>query len=189
MPVGLEINDYDSGDGDVSSTEDDKEDQKIPINTKKKNKKIKSKSQKKSILKESKFIKSKAKKKIKNMQSELNADSSINYLQEEKKVSFGEDEVREFVTDAELVEQFKELERLQRDQRIQWMENRMTHVPIPEQNKQQAAMLGSMSKLYPKGNNSRTKNLNTSSVVTTNLSLMGSHRVSQRKYNNIGKMW
>ena len=55
MPVGLEVNDYDSGDGDVSSTEDDSLNLPV-INTS--NKKLKKKKlKKKNILKESKFYK------------------------------------------------------------------------------------------------------------------------------------
>lgn len=191
MPVGLEVNDYDSGDGDVSSTEDDKLD--LPV-TNSSNKKIKKKkNEKKSILKESKLIKSKAKKKIKNMQNELTSDNSINYLQEEKKVSFGEDEVREFVTDEELVEQFKELEKIRKTQRIQWQESRMTHISVPKIKERESVVQTNMSGMFRavrnNVNNSRTQQLNSSSIVNTTMPLMGSHRVINRNYTNMGKMW
>jgi len=191
MPIGLEVNDYDSGDGDVSSTEDDKLD--LPVNNSSNKKIKKKKNEKKSILKESKFIKDKAKKKIKNMQNELNSDNSINYLKEEKKVSFGEDEVREFVTDAELVEQFKELEKIRETQRIQWQESRMTHIPVPKIKERELVVQTNMSGMFRavrnKVNNSRTQQLNTSSIVNTSMPLMGGSRIANRSYRNIGSMW
>ena len=59
MPIGFEINDYDSND-DLSSTEDDNKDLPIfPIKTVK-NKKIKSRRRDRTVLKESKIIKDKA---------------------------------------------------------------------------------------------------------------------------------
>ena len=66
MPVGLEVNDYDS-EADVSSTEDDS--LNLPVNNVSNKKIKKKKTEKKSILKESKFIKDKAKQRIKNMES------------------------------------------------------------------------------------------------------------------------
>ena len=186
MPIGLEVNDYDSDGGDVSSTEDDNSN--LP-SVKTSNKKIKKrKFEKKSILKESKFIKDKAKKTIKNMENEVKDIDSVDYIN--NRVSFGEDEVREFVTDAELVEQFKELERLQINQKILWRESRMTHVAIPETTKTGVTMLGNMSRMFNNVNNSsRTKKLNSSSIVNTSMPLMGSHRVRNRNYNNMGRMW
>ena len=186
MPIGLEVNDYDSDGGDVSSTED--YNLNLP-SVKTSNKKIKKrKFEKKSILKESKFIKDKAKKTIKNMENEVKDIDSVNYIN--TRVSFGEDEVREFVTDAELVEQFKELERLQRTQKILWRESRMTHVAIPETQKKEVTMLGNMSRMFNNVNNSsRTKNLNSSSIVNTTMPLMGRNRVRNRNYNNMGRMW
>ena len=56
MPIGFEVNDYDSND-DISSTED--EVIELPTNNKK-NKKLKPKKKRKSILKESKIVKNKA---------------------------------------------------------------------------------------------------------------------------------
>ena len=186
MPVGLEVHDYDSDEGDVSSTEDD--DLNLP-SVKTSNKKIKKrKYEKKSKLKESKFIKNKAKKTIKNIENEVKDIDSVNYIN--NRVSFGEDEVREFVTDAELVEQFKELERLERNQKILWNHSRMTHIAIPETQKTGITMLGNMSRMFNNVNNSsRTKNLNSSSVVNTSMPLMGRHRVKNRNYNNMGRMW
>ena len=64
MPIGFEINDYDS-EADVSSTEDDSKE--LPVNdSNRKNKKLKTKQKKKNPLKDSKIVKDKAKKKIKN---------------------------------------------------------------------------------------------------------------------------
>ena len=83
MPINFEVNDYDS-EADVSSTEDDS--LNLPPVTKK-NKKIKSKKPiKNSILKESKIIKDKAKKKIKNMESKLNDLEFFEYLKEKKDI-------------------------------------------------------------------------------------------------------
>ena len=102
MPVGLQVNDYDSEE-DVSSTEDDN--LNLPI-VNKKNKKIKSKKkiEKKTILKESKIVKDKAREKIKNMENKVKDINSVNYLEnnKEKSVTFGNDEIREFYTDEEL---------------------------------------------------------------------------------------
>ena len=191
MPVGLEINDYDSGDGDVSSTEDEDLDLNI---TNTSNKKIKKKKNgKKSILKESKIIKDKAKKKIKNMENEVKDIDSVNYLNSNR-VTFGEDEVREFVTDAELVAQFKELEKIRKMQRIQWKESRMTHIAVPEIKKREvvinsANMGGMFRQVRQNVNTSRTNRLNSSSIVNTSMPLMGGHRVINRNYNNMGRMW
>ena len=122
------------------------------------------------------------------MENEVKDIDSVNYIN--TRVSFGEDEVREFVTDAELVEQFKELERLQRTQKILWRESRMTHVAIPETQKKEVTMLGNMSRMFNNVNNSsRTKNLNSSSIVNTTMPLMGRNRVRNRNYNNMGRMW
>ena len=189
MPVGLEVKDYDSGDGDVSSTEDDG--LNLPV-TNSSNKKIKKKKViKKSILKESKFIKDKAKKKIKNMENEVKDIDSVNYLN--NRVTFGEDEVREFVTDNELVEQFKELEKIRKMQNIQWNKSRMTHIPIPKmkerENVIQTNMVGMFKNIRKSANNSRTQKLNSSSIVNTTMPLMGGHRVINRNYTSIGRMW
>ena len=115
MPIGFEINDYDS-DADLSSTEDDQE--QIPVNnSNRKNKKLKSK--KKSI-KRIQNSKDKAKKKIKNMESELN-DLNFDYLKEKTETKNDSDEnINDFFTDEDLAEQFKELEKLQKLRLIQW---------------------------------------------------------------------
>ena len=70
MPIGFEINDYDSDD-DISSTED--ENIYLPIDNKK-NKKLKKK--KNSILKESKIVKNRAMEKIKDRLEKLPIDCS-----------------------------------------------------------------------------------------------------------------
>ena len=75
MPIEFEVNDYDSDD-DISSTED--EVIELPINNKK-NKKLKPKKQKKSILKEYKLVKKKAKEKIKNKEREVNDLKFLEY--------------------------------------------------------------------------------------------------------------
>ena len=207
MPIGLEVNDYDS-EADVSSTEDDNLD--LPV-VKSKNKKVKSKkSGKNSILKESKIIKDKAKKKIKNMETELNDLEFFEYLKEkkekkeneiikEKKVTFGEDEIREFFTDAELAEQLAELKKLENIQKDLWKKHANSHVAV--NGIQQRQRVISSMPLLTRGsfltsqsikkhlNNSRTKELNTSSRVNTTLPLMSSRRIVNRGYNNIGKMW
>ena len=190
MPIGLEVNDYDSGDGDVSSTEDDST--SLPV-TNISNKKIKKKKiVKKSILKESKFIKDKAKKKIKNMENEIKDIESVNYLNNNR-VTFGEDEVREFVTDSELVKKYKELEKIRKMQNLQWNENRMTHIPIPKIKEREEViktnMLGMFKNIRTNLNNSRTEQLNSSSIVNTTMPIMGGHRVVNRNYYNMGRMW
>ena len=93
MPIGFEVNDYDSDD-DISSTED--EVIELPTNNKK-NKKLKPKKKRKSILKESKIVKNKAKEKIKNMESEVNDLEFFEYLKEknEKQLSFSNENENE----------------------------------------------------------------------------------------------
>ena len=117
MPVGLEVNDYDSEE-DVSSTEDDN--LNLPVNNVSNKKIKKKKTEKKSILKESKIVKDKAREKIKNMESEVKDINSVNYLEnnKEKSVTFGEDEIREFFTDEELADQLKELKKLEKTKKL-----------------------------------------------------------------------
>ena len=192
MPIGLEINDFDSEE-DFSSTEDDSINE--PPILKKTNKKIKKgkKSEKKSILKESKFMKDKAKKKIKNMEKEVKNADSIEYFSNPQ-VSFGEDSIREFYTDEELAEQLKELEKLQQIQRDLWKVNR-SHVAEPQLTEQsnRALVIGSgMSTLFKKkktNNHSRTTQLNMPSRVNTRIPIMGGRNIINRSYNNIGRMW
>ena len=120
MPIGLEVNDYDS-DADVSSTEDDSI--KVPI-VNKKNKKLKSgeKAKKNSILKESKIVKDKAKKTIKNMESEISDLEYFEYLKDETE-NKEEKEISNFFTDEELFDQLQELEKLKNIQRQLWRIN------------------------------------------------------------------
>ena len=81
MPIGLEVNDYDSEE-DVSSTED--ENINLPV-VNKTNKKVKPKKKpEKSVLKESKIVKERAKKRIKNMENEVKDINSVNYLEKNK---------------------------------------------------------------------------------------------------------
>ena len=116
MPIGLEVNDYDSEE-DVSSTEDDSK--QLPINdSNKKNRKLKSKkrNEKKSILKESKIVKDKAKRKIKTMESELNDLEFFDYLKEKAETNetiSDEENINDFFTNKELEEQMKELEKIE----------------------------------------------------------------------------
>ena len=187
MPIGLEVNDYDS-DADVSSTEDDAP--KIPI-VNKKNKKLKSKvkTNKNSTLKESKIIKDKAKKTIKNMESEIDDLEYFEYLKD-KIENEEEKEISNFFTDEELIDQFKELEKLKKIQSQLWKIND-SHAALTELEKSSITINSSMGKLFrnnSKNNNSRTQNLNTTSRVNTTIPIMSS-RIVRKNYNNIGKMW
>jgi hypothetical protein len=189
MPIGFEINDYDSDD-DISSTEDEIID--LPINDKK-NKKLKSKKQKKSILKESKIVKNKAKEKIKSMESEVNDLEFFDYLKEEnekqKAVSFSNDEISGFFTDNELKVQLEELDKLQKYQKHQWKTQDFTHETT------QSAIVSnnikfSMNSMFKKrtNTNSRTKTLSTISRVNTRLPIMKLQK-KPKTYRNIGSMW
>ena len=199
MPIGLEVNDYDS-EADVSSTEDDN--LNLPV-VRNKNKKVKTKkkTEKKSILKESKIVKDKAKKKIKSMESEVKDINSVNYLnKEEKTVTFGEDEIREFYTDAELADQIAELKKLEATQKKLWKYAGNTHVAIPKTEERGMIYSKTMPSIFGSGSsmfsnlrkaqtNSRTRSLNSSSRVNTSMPLMSGSRIINRSYNNIGKMW
>tara|TARA_B100000963_G_scaffold306253_1_gene280820 strand:+ start:852 stop:1427 length:576 start_codon:yes stop_codon:yes gene_type:complete len=191
MPVGLQVNDYDSEE-DVSSTEDDN--LNLPV-VNKKNKKLKSKkkNEKKSILKESKIVKDKAREKIKNMENEVKDINSVNYLEnnKEKSVTFGNDEIREFYTDEELAEQFAELKKLEARQKILWKHAANSHVGVSEK-QERAAVIRSIVPLLGSGNilnSSRTKKLNTTSRVNTSLPRGRPKRIAKRNYYNMGKMW
>ena len=195
MPVGLEVNDYDS-EADVSSTEDDS--LNLPVNTVSNKKIKKKKTEKKSILKESKFIKDKAKEKIKNMESKVKDIDSVDYLNSDNsnnRVTFGENEVREFFTDEELADQLKELEKLKSIQRQLWRANITDDTVFnPPTEEQQRGMvygfgMNGMFSNVSRRNNSRTTNLNTTSRVNTNIPIMGGSRVINRSYNDIGRMW
>lgn len=191
MPIGLEVNDYDS-EADVSSTEDDNLDLPVVSN---KNKKVKSKRkiEKKSILKESKIVKDKAKKKIKTMEEEVKDINSVNYLEnvKEKNVTFGEDEIKEFYTDEELADQIAELQKLQEINKTLWKNHGSSHIGWSEMQERAAVIRMGLPLLHSGGmlKNSRTKQLNTSSRVNTTLPLMSGRRIVNRGYNNIGKMW
>lgn len=192
MPVGLEINDFDSEE-DFSSTEDDSINESSNIIRKNKKIKKKRKPEKKVVLKESKFMKDKAKKKIKNMEKEVKEIDSIKYFGNGQ-VSFGEDSIREFYTDEELAGQLQELENLQKIQRDLWKVNR-SHVAGPQLTEQsiRAGIIGNgMSSLFKKrntNNNSRTTELNMPSRVNTNIPILGGRNIINRSYNNIGRMW
>jgi len=189
MPIGLEVNDFDS-DEDVSSTEDDAS--KIPV-VNKKNKKLKSKvkTQKNSILKESKIVKDSAKKTIKNMESEINDLEYFEYLKD-KTENNEEREINNFFTDDELLDQFKELERLNKIQKQLWKGN-LSHVGPTEIQQRSSYISSGMSNLFgnklKNNNNSRTQQLNTTSRINTRIPILGGSRIINRNYNNIGKMW
>ena len=79
-------------------------------------------------------------------------------------------------------------------QRIQWKESRMTHIAVPEIKKREvvinsANMGGMFRQVRQNVNTSRTNRLNSSSIVNTSMPLMGGHRVINRNYNNMGRMW
>lgn len=189
MPIGLEVNDFDS-DEDLSSTEDDAI--KVPV-VNKKNKKLKSrvKTQKNSILKESKIVKDKAKKTIKNMESEINDLEYFEYLKD-KTENEEEKEISKFFTDDELQDQFKELERLKKIQRELWKVNN-SHVAITDMQKSTYTIRTGMGRLFrnnsKNNNNSRTQQLNTPSRIDTRIPILGGSRIINRNYNNIGQMW
>jgi len=194
MPVGLEVNDYDS-EADVSSTEDDS--LNLPVNNVSNKKIKKKKTEKKGILKESKFIKDKAKEKIKNMESKVKDIDSVDYITNDNKVTFGEDEVREFFTDEELADQLKELEKLKGVQRKLWKVNTKDDTVFngpPTEQDQRGRVYGfGMNKMFShvsqSNNNSRTTNLNTTSRVNTHIPIMGANSILDRGYSNIGRMW
>ena len=189
MPIGFEINDFDS-DADLSSTEDDNT--QLPINnSNKKNKKLKTKQKKKNPLKESKIVKDKAKKKIKNMESELNDLEFFDYLKEKTETKNDSDEdINDFFTDEDLAEQFKELEKLQKLQAIQWQNkdvlNHREETPIEKRSN--AINTGMSGMFLNRTNNSRTTNINATSRVNTNLPTRPVRNV-RRNYRNIGRMW
>ena len=196
MPVGLEVNDYDS-EADVSSTEDDS--LNLPVNNVSNKKIKKKKTEKKSILKESKFIKDKAKERIKNMESKVKDIDSVDYLNNDysnNKVTFGEDEVREFFTDEELADQLKELEKLKKIQRQLWKANINDDTVFngpPTETSVRGMVYGfGMNGMFSntsRSNNSRTTDLNTTARVDTHIPIMGGSRIVNRSYNNIGRMW
>ena len=188
MPIEFEVNDYDSDD-DISSTED--EVIELPINNKK-NKKLKPKKQKKSILKESKLVKNKAKEKIKSMESEVNDLEFFEYLKEKnekKHVSFSnENEISGFFTDNDLKDQLEELKKLQEYQARQWKTQKFSHYKskrdIITNNIQYP-----MNTIFNtrRNRNSRTKTLSTISRVNTRLPIWNKQK--QKTYRNIGSMW
>ena len=60
------------------------------------------------------------------MENKVKDIDSVDYLNNNNKVTFGNDEIREFFTDEELADQLKELEKLKAIQKF--MENNMTHL-------------------------------------------------------------
>ena len=202
MPIILEVNDYDS-ENDLSSTEDDNTNLSNIENKRKKNvKKSKKVKFKKTSLKESKIVKDTAKKKIKNMEKQI-LKTNYEYLdkknkKEEIKTETNE-EIREFFTDGELAEQFKELRKLEKTQKKLWKYSANSHVAIPETvrrgNLYKTAMplMVRNSSMFrntiKRQNNSRTEKLNTNSIVNTNMPLLSGSKIVNRGYSNIGKMW
>ena len=187
MPIGLQINDYDSDD-DISSTEDEV----IELqNSNKKNQKLKPKKKKKSILKESKIVKNKAKEQIKSMESEVDDLEFFEYLKEKNNVvSFSnENEISGFFTDNELKDQLDELDKLQKYQNYQWKTQDFSHHITQSQittNNIQFSMKGLFGER--KRQNSRTKILNTTSRVNTRLPIVKQEKRS-KTYRNLGSMW
>ena len=108
-------------------------------------------------------------------------------------------EIREFFTDAELAEQFEELRKLEETQKKLWKYTANSHVAIPETvrrgklYKSNMPLLISNSSMFlntrKKQNNSRTQQLNSNSIVNTNMPLLSGSKIINRGYSNIGKMW
>ena len=193
MPIGLEVNDYDSEE-DMSSTEDDSK--QLPINdSNKKNRKLKSKkrNEKKTILKESKIVKDKAKQKIKNMESKLNDLEFFDYLKEKvhaNETISDEENINNFFTDKELEEQKKELEKLEKLQELQWTNASALQwkEEAPIVKRSNTINMGMSGFLNRTRNESRTQKINVTSRVNTNLPTKFISR-NIRNYRNIGKMW
>ena len=201
MPIILEVNDYDS-ENDLSSTEDDNTNLSNIENKRKKNvkKSKKDKKKKKTLLKESKIVKDTAKKKIKNMEKQI---LKTKYEYSDKKIKKEEiknEEIREFFTDAELADQFEELRKLEKTQKKLWKHSANSHIAIPETDRRGNLYTSTMPLMISNSsmfqntiktqNNSRTKKLNSNSIVNTNMPLLlrGS-KLANRGYSNIGKMW
>jgi len=201
MPIILEVNDYDSED-DVSSTEDDNNVTNIENKNKnksnkknKKNKKVKF--NKKPVLKESKIIKDTAKKKIKKMEKQI-LKSNCNYS-DVKIENETNQEIKEFFTDAELAEQFEELRKLEETQKKLWKYSANSHVAIPETVRRGNLYMSNMPLMINNNsmflntrkmqNESRTQQLNSNSIVNTNMPLLSGSKIINRGYSNIGKMW
>ena len=201
MPIILEVNDYDSED-DVSSTEDDNNVTNIENKNKnksnkknKKNKKVKF--NKKPVLKESKIVKDTAKKKIKKMEKQI-LKSNCNYS-DVKIENETNQEIKEFFTDAELAEQFEELRKLEETQKKLWKYSANSHVAIPETVRRGNLYMSNMPLMINNNsmflntrkmqNESRTQQLNSNSIVNTNMPLLSGSKIINRGYSNIGKMW
>ena len=130
------------------------------------------------------------------MESKVKDIDSVDYLNNDNnKVTFGEDEVREFFTDEELADQLKELEKLKGIQRNLWKVNR-SHVAPPQLTDTSVrgitygrGLNGMFSRGSKVNNNARTNNLNSTSRVNTRIPIMGGSRIINRDYNNIGRMW
>ena len=133
------------------------------------------------------------------METELNDLEFFEYLKEgkdkeittEKKVTFGEDEIKEFFTDAELADQLAELKKLENIQKNLWKEHANSHVAVNGIQKRQR-VIGSMPLLTSGSflssqslkkhlNNSRTKELNTTARVNTMLPIMSSKKNYKKK--------
>ena len=205
MPIILEVNDYDS-ENDLSSTEDNNTNLSNIENKREKNVKKSKKSKKvkfkKKPLKESKIVKDTAKKKIKNMEKQIlktkyEYSDKKNKKEEIKKET--NEEIREFFTDAELAEQFEELRKLEKTQKKLWKYSANSHVAIPETDRRGNLYRSAMplmvrnSSMFrntiKRQNNSRTKKLNSNSIVNTNMPFLRGSKLANRGYSNIGKMW
>lgn len=189
MPIGFEINDYDS-DEDVSSTED--ENIVLHVNdSKRKNKKLKKKNEKKTLLKESKIVKDSAKKKIKNMESKVNDLEFFDYLKEKTETKSDIHEtIIDFFTDDDLKEQLEELKKLEKLQSAQWQnKTALTFREKTPLEKTSSTINSGMGGMFlNRKNNSRTTRINASSRVNTNLSSIPVQNIS-KNYRNIGRMW
>ena len=125
------------------------------------------------------------------MESELNDLEFFDYLKEKTETKNDSDEnIDDFFTDEDLADQFKELEKLQKLQAIQWQNkdvlNHREETPIE---KRSSAINTGMSGMFlNRTNNSRTRNINATSRVNTNLPTRPVLNV-RRNYRNIGRMW
>ena len=108
-------------------------------------------------------------------------------------------EIKEFFTDAELAEQFEELRKLEETQKKLWKYSANSHVAIPETVRRGNLYMSNMPLMINNNsmflntrkmqNESRTQQLNSNSIVNTNMPLLSGSKIINRGYNNIGKMW
>ena len=108
-------------------------------------------------------------------------------------------EIKEFFTDAELAEQFEELRKLEETQKKLWKYSANSHVAIPETVRRGNLYMSNMPLMINNNsmflntrkmqNESRTQQLNSNSIVNTNMPLLSGSKIINRGYSNIGKMW